>query len=72
MLFNNNRQLLDSLLLRGSTVGYPSDSLASFPTSFQLTVSARVGIGVQPPVHVCTWAKFQTFRQLTPPLPPFF
>jgi len=28
MLFSNNRQLLDSLL-RGSTIGYPSDSLDS-------------------------------------------
>jgi len=29
MVFSNNRQLLDSLL-RGSTVGYPSGSLASW------------------------------------------
>jgi len=28
MLFSNNRKILDSLLW-GSTVGYPSDSLAS-------------------------------------------
>jgi len=39
MLFSNNRKLLDSLW--GSTIGYPSDSVASCQNSFTATISRK-------------------------------